>query len=726
MLIPSLTRCCIALVTLVALTSEAKAQVPACPVVAMHVSTPADEAFARGDYPEAETLYTHALAESSNDELQDAALVRTLLREKKVAEAAREAAHLLDTHPASAALLTALAEVQFRQGVPWVAANTLDRVTAIDPCFARAHLLRSRLDRADSMYRSERSEIQTAYEIDSSDGEITRSWRQTVSTANDAVGLDKALTSSKLDAAVRQHAEASLKSLLSGLHEDSQTCRVLPADQAAVLKLLPSRRDGKHIDGFKLVVKLSQTSMVLQIDTAASGIYISRTLAELNGLRQAEDGPPGTVFAPSVTIGPLEFKDCTLGVSETSFSDNVAGFLGTDIFSSFLIKLDHPNHELELSPLPPVPEALLPGNRLSTSDSDALRGFNPVYHRRQFLLVPVTLNGKLRKLFVLDSGVRYTTISSEVAHAVSTTRLNFTNAETTSSGTVNVYRDSFDFNLAGLFLRNRSPILEMEVPATEANIGMKLGGLLGFDTLHSMTIWLDYRDGLVKLEDVDPANSAKVDLAARVPSKKQGLQSRSAAATECPPDDTSTHPFKTLITARPTGLWDSGSLKSGEILYAKVTRTWLTPGCRLEGGAILYGHVATVTRSKHGGPAELALIFDQGDCTGHPRRYLNLNVVGLLASDHDRKALHDALPVEVAGGGRRLGDAAAAENGGSDFDLNPELIPENVQAGMVMRMPGVELGLHAGPACSMLMRGDRRDLRIAPTTELLFTMDPSQ
>ncbi len=84
------------------------------------------------------------------------------------------------------------------------------------------------------------------------------------------------------------------------------------------------------------------------------------------------------------------------------------------MFSSYLIKLDQPNQKLELSPLPPVAGTVLPSNRAEAAE---LRGFTPVYHRRQYLLVPVTLNGKERKLFVLDSGLRNTTMPSEVAHS---------------------------------------------------------------------------------------------------------------------------------------------------------------------------------------------------------------------------------------------------------------------------------------------------------------------
>ncbi len=700
---------------MMALSAGAISQTSACKVVAAYGAAPAETAYAGGDYTQAETLYTQALVEKPDDERSGAGLVRTLLRERKIAEAANRADSLLAAHPGSAVLLTALAEVQLRQGVPWLAAKTLERSAAIDPCLALTHLIRSRVDRIDSMYSSERSEIQAAYAIDPTDAEIERAWRQSVSIANDAVSIDKSMAGSDLDAAAKRQAQVTLKSMLSGLSENSQSCQVAPATQSAVLPLLPSIPDGKHIDAYKLEVKLPQTKAVLQVDTAASGLYISRALADLNGLHQTQDGVPGTVYAASVTIGPLEFHECTLGVSDTPFYEKSDGYIGTDVFSSYLIKLDQPNEKLELSPLPPVAGTVLPGDRAEAAE---LRGFTPVYHRRQYLLVPVTLNGKQRKLFVLDSGVRYTTMPSEVAHSVSTTRVNFTNAaKTTSGATINVYRDSFDFEFADLLLRNRSRLLEMESPSTEASVGMKLGGMLGFDLLHPMVMQLDYRDGLIKLEAADSGIEV-----ANGDAKKGGLRARAKAAVECPPDDMTDQPFVTLITAKPTGLWDSGSLKAGESLTAKVVKEWIAPACRLDQGANLYGHVVSVAHSKHRGHAELALVFDRGDCTGHYRQELTLNLIGLLAPEDNRQALHDALPIEVHGAGRRITDAVDALSLGTDFNLNPEKLPEMVHPGMVTRVPGVELALHAGPHCSVLLRGGEQNVRIGPKTQLLLTM----
>ena len=129
-------------------------------------------------------------------------------------------------------------------------------------------------------------------------------------------------------------------------------------------------------------MQLPQSNAKLLVDTAASGLYISRTLAEQNNLHQDVGAPEGTVHVDDVHIGPLEFRDCTVGVSDTPFPDKTDGIIGTDIFASYLMTLDFRLKRLTLELLPPQP-GLLPGDR---SVAPELKDFVPVYHRRQYLL----------------------------------------------------------------------------------------------------------------------------------------------------------------------------------------------------------------------------------------------------------------------------------------------------------------------------------------------------
>src|SRR5260370_5469796 len=97
--------------------------------------------------------------------------------------------------------------------------------------------------------------------------------------------------------------------------------------------------DGKHLDGYRLDVQLPKTNARLLVDTAASGLFITKALADANGLQQGANDPPGTVRVDSVHIGPLEFRDCLVGVNNAPFAGKADGMIGTDIFASFLITI---------------------------------------------------------------------------------------------------------------------------------------------------------------------------------------------------------------------------------------------------------------------------------------------------------------------------------------------------------------------------------------------------
>ncbi len=473
-----------------------------CPSIPARAALEADKAYSEERYADAESLYGEALAERPKDIALIAALVRTLLHEGKISQASAQVNGLFPDHSHSAIALTALAEVQLRQGLPWLAMDSLNEALAVNPCDARSHLVRSRVLRIDSMYASERAEIQRAFEIDPADSDIQGAWRDVVSSAREIEEIDRSLATTKdLDVKAARATETSTLSLMLRLSENSQSCQVLPAVGSATLPLVASIEDkGQHIYRYQLEVQLPQSNAKLLVDTAASGLYISRALAEQNHLHPDTDAPEGTVHVDRVRIGPLEFRDCTVGVSDAPFPDKSDGVIGMDFLASYLITLDFQLKRLTLAPLPPQ-RGVLPGDRTVAPE---LKGFVPVYHRRQYLLVPVTFDDKSRKLFVLGSGMPYTAMTSEAAHSVSNLKTNFTNSERTASGAKEeFYRDKFDLQLANLPLIQHRRIVEFDLSAIDQNAGFQVAGVLGLDILHSLVLHLDYRDGLVKFDLAD-------------------------------------------------------------------------------------------------------------------------------------------------------------------------------------------------------------------------------
>lgn len=417
----------------------------------------------------------------------------------------------------------------------------------------------------------------------------------------------------------------------------------------------------------------------------------------------------GTAQADTVEIGPLEFHDCLVGVSDAPFPGKVDGFIGTDILDSYLITIDPRDQKLRLDPLPSE-TGVLPGDRVKTGE---LAGYEPVYHQRQYLLVPVTLDNKVKKLFALDTGMRMTAMNSETAHAASETRVNFTNPLQTKSGQpAQVYRDSFDLDFAALSRTEKSgSILAFEPSGIDHNTDMDVGGMLGFDLLGQLTMHLDYRDGLVKFESPDSAPSR---------SKEKVAEAKEEQA--CPTLALDDIPMNQTLELKVTGTLDSAHLKPGKEIYAQVVHGLIYPGCTLDQNAVVYGHVTAVSSKRNPDAAELGLEFDHGDCEGKSKAPLALHLIALLPPrDVGRNSLHGSLPSEVSGGVRDIG-ITAAETTGYDALLSGGGKPNTVHPGVVVGMPQVKLEPLGGPGCSAMITSPRRSVQLGTGAELILAL----
>jgi tetratricopeptide (TPR) repeat protein len=703
---------------------SALAQSTACSSLPKHEATPAQVAYQEGKYESAESLYQQALLQKPNDQELNSALVHTLLHEGRISDAWTRANKAVADDPRSADALTALAEVQLRQGQPWLASQTLDSAAAADPCYARAHLIRSRIFRIDSMYASERAELQAAYQVDPSDPDIKRAWLHTVNPANDVQRIEDSLANTpNLDPDIRQKAQASANGMMSLLSENSQTCQSAPLTAPVILPLLPSYENVKQISSYKLAVQFPKGNAKLTVDTAASGLYISRTLAETNGFQHAEGAPANTVQVDSLHIGPLEFRNCMVGVSDTPFTAGVEGFIGTDVLAPYLITLNFPEAKLEVEPLPGPPgqqKSVLPGDRYLAPD---MRSYTSVYHKNQYLLVPVMLNKKDRRLFILDTGIRLSTMTSEVAHAISNTRVNFTNSVKTVSGsTLQIYRDSFDLQFANLSLDRQGQILEFDPSAIDQNAGMEVAGMLGFDILHSLVMHIDYRDGLVEFDSPasGPARTilASSNKAAQAPSSIEGTNSGCTQYA----NQNAELPINSTIQAGVIGWLDSGHLKPGQSITVKVVGDWIAPSCNLTDGATLYGHVLAATASKSSATSELALVFDHGDCSGHPKQALSLRIIGVAGGDTQYQGVHNAMPTEVAGGARAISDTAGSMGHASDSNMKAGVAPKTVRPGTVAGIPHLKLIPEGGPQCSAMLTSEEHSVHLGTGTQFILTL----
>jgi tetratricopeptide (TPR) repeat protein len=700
------------------LVVPAPAQGHGCAAVAHQETSTADEAYGHGRYEAAEVLYVKALSDNPHDVALSAAMVRTLLHEGRVSDAATQANRGIADSPTAAATLTAMAEVEYGKGQPWLALETLHTVEKTDNCYARAHLLRSRILRIDSMYGSERKELQTAYDIDPADPDIKRAWLHVVSAAHDVEGIEKAISTMNLPADQKAQAVATVDNLMERFTESSQTCKSSPITTTVTLPLSAIYQDPKHVSGYHLEVQLSRKNAKLIVDTAASGLYISRALANENGFQPVPNEPQNMVRIDTLHVGPLEFHDCLVGVSDTPFPNKGDGFIGTDVFAPYLISLDYPAGKLTLAPLPALPsqkENSLPLDRYIAPE---MSNYTAIYHRQQFLLVPVMLNNRERRLFALDSGMRMSTMTSEAAHLVSSTRVNFTNPmPTVGGGKVQIYRDHFDFQFANVSFDNQAQILEFDPSAIDENAGFEIVGLIGFDMLHGLTTHMDYRDGLIRFDVAGGNGSARPG----APVAAAESHARQHFSCDRYVDQSGDLPTSVTVEAQLVGSLDSKHTKPGQPITLKVVQEWTGPGCKLPAGAMLYGKVLQASGEK--GNSELALMFDKGDCTEEKKKQLSLRMIGLAGPPDERNALHDAMPTEMRGGGRQISDTAAAMGIQLDENLNPGGPPNTVHPGIVVGAKGTKLTPEAGPQCSALLTSAESSVHLSLGSEFILTIE---
>ena len=86
-------------------------------------------------------MYRQKIAQQPKDSELTAGLVRTLLAEQKIDDAESTVKTALAATPQSVELLTALAEVQYREGLPWDEEKTLELAQKVNLCYARLHLV---------------------------------------------------------------------------------------------------------------------------------------------------------------------------------------------------------------------------------------------------------------------------------------------------------------------------------------------------------------------------------------------------------------------------------------------------------------------------------------------------------------------------------------------------------------------------------------------------------
>lgn len=186
-------------------------------------------------------------------------------------------------------------------------------------------------------------------------------------------------------------------------------------------------------------------------------------------------------------IGPISFRNCCVGVVEGNVVEGADGVIPLSLFSKFLLRLDLPNHRLELIPY--------------------ARGRNPTIpptrgvRRHDLLLVPSVLNGKHKGYVILDTGAYCSAISRKLARTLSGFPMMTDVPLAAGTGTATGQRISsiIHFAIAENDLIPRD-VVALDLSNLSHHYGVEIIGLLGFPALSNHILTIDYHNGWVKIE----------------------------------------------------------------------------------------------------------------------------------------------------------------------------------------------------------------------------------
>jgi hypothetical protein len=506
-----------------------------CKAVPAHVLSDAEVVFNEGDHAKAETMLKDELVKTPNDPDKSALLIRALLWPRKTSEAADVLNKALAAHPDSAALLTEKAEVLFRQARPWDVGTALGAALKVDPCYPRADILYAWLASAESNHATYRKAVLTAHQIDPNDAEIRSYWLNILPLKERLATLEDLMASGAIaDVEELKRMQKRVDALHRRETEPSMPCQLTSDSKSSEVPLQEFIREvhGNLAPvGHALSVEINGHASLLSMNTLASGLSVTRPVAEHAGLKPVGIEPNQTpqhgyrAYAERIRIGGMEFKDCMVRVMDRGGDQD--GMIGTDVFSQFLITIDYPMRKLRFDPLPIAPATENPTPSLATAgggDSDSQTGSGGdassewpaltdryvapemkdwirIYRVSQRLIVPASLHPPDLKLFLVDTGVGPTIVSPEAAREVTKVDVNADMRVTARNGTVsNGYvAEALDLKFGG-FSKHLLGVPAMDMDTQSMYSAMQISGILGSDILEELTVHIDYRDGLMKFE----------------------------------------------------------------------------------------------------------------------------------------------------------------------------------------------------------------------------------
>ncbi len=496
----------------------------------------ADKALQSRKYADAERLYGDALRVDPSSDTAMAGLVRTMLAEGKLTDALAMAQKYQAAHPNDPNVLDALGEVRFRRGEVDEAATAFNQSSRLGPCNGVTHGDMARFLSLSGMYASAQRQLEFAHALSPNNADITLRWKVShavpMTDEQRLAALKSRLDSPTLTGQQRDALNAAIKGIESN---EKGSCELVSPVTEAKLPMAGISPLGASDRVYEvgLGVEINGKKKRLEIDTGASGLWLTSSVAKSAGLVPefetkvngiGDNGAAGSfvTHVDDIKIGKMEFRNCQVRVleagNELEKTTDIDGLIGPDVFRDYVVTLDTPGMEVRLGPLPPRPgDQTATTASLATSDSEAtpvaaaesakdryiapeMKDWTPVFRSGHLLILPTMIGNAPVKLFIVDSGSAQTLISMDAAREVA--QVSGMTAPTVKGLNGEVQKvlvaDKVTMGFAGLH-QVVGGVTSIDTTAISRGTGVGISGFLGFPTLRELVISIDYRDSLVHM-----------------------------------------------------------------------------------------------------------------------------------------------------------------------------------------------------------------------------------
>jgi len=404
---------------------------------------------------------------------------------------------LLDRLPRTAESVAQRGEIEYRKGNFDRANSLYTEALRMDARVARAHFGLGKLAMAKLRAKQAVQEMTRAIQLDPKEPLYrlygSEAWALEKNYAEQRKQLEEYVRLNPSDPDRLAEAKAGLE-MLKALGTDVAVVSA-PENPAPIRfrKSLNLIFSGVMING--------QGPYEFAVDTGATQTVLSEKLADQIGLKPVTTtimhgvGGGGKIdtklySVKEIGLGDVKIKNVPVGTFNDPLVTQLAdGILGTAILADFIITVNYPANQLEIS-----------RKRTPNPAGEAL----PAWYFSNLLLVPLEVNGKHRGNFIVDTGAVTTVISHNMA-------ANLGVNEKTPGAKVDLGIAGVG-GLEGVVLRVPNvtfktakntetfpQVVSIDLKEISKMIGTEVAGVVGFDFLEDYKVTLDYYAAEVRL-----------------------------------------------------------------------------------------------------------------------------------------------------------------------------------------------------------------------------------